>query len=150
MTFAHSGSAAVGASCAGGAWVGGIAFTHMDDGGPILGSFGSSPSYLDRMQHSFARAGEEAVGLGLTYNFTEHGLLGWSVTGSVTQGWDAKDPSGDLGDRFENDLTVDYRPEEGPLSGFWFRVRGSLLYDDEADRTQNELRIELQYDFDLF
>jgi hypothetical protein len=133
-----------------GPWIAGLSYTHMDDGGPILGRFGSNPSYLDRMQHSFTRAGEEAVGVGVTYNFADHGLAGWALTGSATQGWDARDPTGNLGDRFEADLTLDYRPSEGPLNGLWFRVRGALLYDDDADRTQNEVRIELQYDFDLF
>jgi hypothetical protein len=132
-------------------WLIGLAATHMDDDGQIRGRFGSNPSYLDRMQHGFTRAGEEAVGLNVNYNLGRCGLPGWKVHADVTQGWGAKDELAvDLGDRLETGLTIDYRPEEGRLFGFWFRVRGSVLYDDEADRTQNEVRVELQYDFDLF
>jgi hypothetical protein len=131
-------------------WVVRLAATHMDDDGGIQGRFGSNPSYLDRMQHSFTRAGEEAVGVGVNYNLGECGLPGWGVHADVTQGWGAKDDTGHLGDRLETGVTLDYRPKEGKLFGFWFRLRGSMLYDDEEDRTQNELRVELQYEFDLF
>jgi hypothetical protein len=131
-------------------WLASLAATHVDDDGPLRSRFGSNPSYLDRMQHSFSRAGETAIGLGLSYSLSQVGLPGWSVATDVTQGWDAEDELGSLGDRLESAVTIDYRPKEGRFYGFWFRLRGSVLYDDEADRTQNEFRAELQYEFDLF
>jgi hypothetical protein len=131
-------------------WLASLATTHVDGSGPLISRFGSNPSYLDRMQASFTRAGEDALGLDLSYDLAELGLRGFSVNGNVTQGWGGEDVAGERSDRLESNLTIDYRPPDGAWSGLWLRLRGSLLYDDEEDRTQNELRIEFQYEFDLF
>jgi len=138
------------ASASAGNWLLSLAATHTDDGGPIRSRFGSSPSYLDRMQGSFARANEDAIGLDLSYDLAGCDLPGWSVRADLTQGFGGEDDAGERSDRREAGITLDWRPPEGVLSGLWFRVRGSVLYDDEEDRTQNELRVELQYEFELF
>lgn len=126
-----------------------LAATHTSDGGPIESRFGSRPSYLDRMQHGFSRAGEDALGLALVWTLDEPGASGLSLRGDVTQGWGGKEDSGVRSDRLESALTLDYKPLESPRRGLWLRLRGSVLYDDEAARTQNEVRLEIQYDLDL-
>jgi len=130
-------------------WLAQLAATHTNDGGPIQSRFGSSPSYLDRMQHGFSRAGENALGLALVWSFEESGAPGLSLRWDVTQGWGGEDDSGMPSDRLESDLTLDYKPLAGRWRGLWLRLRGAVLYDDEADPTQNEVRLEIQYDLEL-
>jgi hypothetical protein len=126
-----------------------LAATRTSGGGAIRSRFGSIPSYLDRMQHSFARANEDALGLTLTWRPCGQGAGPWSVRWDVTQGWNGENDGGGRSDRLESGLMLDFRPETGRLDGVWLRLRGSVLYDDEQERTQNEVRLELQYDFDL-
>ena len=50
-------------------------------------------------------------------------------------------------DTQELDVTLDYRPDEGFLQGFWLRVRGSFLADGEADADGSDVRVIFRYDF---
>jgi hypothetical protein len=42
----------------------------------------------------------------------------------------------------EFNITVDYKPKLGFLSGFWLRLRGAVV---ETDRTSTDLRVIFNY-----
>ena len=46
-------------------------------------------------------------------------------------------------------MTLDYQFKEGPLDGFWLRVRGSWLRDELVDRDATEVRAILRYELPL-
>ena len=46
-------------------------------------------------------------------------------------------------------MTLDYRIEQGFLEGFWLRVRGSFLTDNETDQGGTDVRVTVRYDFSV-
>ena len=100
-----------------------LAFTTTDNGSDIRSPFGGYPGYLSMIVKDFDRAGEKAWLMGLSYDFGNLGLEG--LSGSVKYGrGDTPDFSPD---QDELDITLDYRPEQGPLSGLWLRLRASTV-----------------------
>jgi hypothetical protein len=137
----------VGASFRGlAAW---ITFSDTDEAESIRNPFGSYAGYLSLMQSDFNRAGERAIGLGLSYDFARVGIEGLSAFLDVAHGDGGFDPltSADRADEREVDLTVDYRIREGSLRGLWFRARGSVLDRDGEPHRGFELRFVVNYDF---
>jgi hypothetical protein len=73
-------------------------------------------------------------------------LLSWA---GLNFGWgtDARDTSkGEgLSNASEVDLTFDYRVQEGPLRGFWFRLRNAYNSFDKGAGNINEFRFIINY-----
>jgi len=129
------------------------AFSSTDDEERIRNPFGSYPGYLSLMQRNFNRAGEDAWLVGLSYNFVETGvrfLDRLSFFSYFARGYDARDPDtgASLPDRHEINWTVDYKIDDGPLQGFWLRLRGSIV-DSDGGGNSEELRLILNYDLPL-
>jgi hypothetical protein len=102
------------------------------------------------MQRTFNQAGEKAVLLSLSYDFSHLGVNGLSAIVNFVQGWDGRVPVlGVRRDAREVDVTVDYKlPKElGLYEGLWLRLRGSWLRDDAFDRDGTDFRAILRYDF---
>lgn len=51
-----------------------------------------------------------------------------------------------LPDEKEFDITVDYRVQQGPLRGVWFRVRNGYVDFDRKGGSSNNVRIIVNYE----
>ena len=102
----------------------------------------------DLMQRTFNQAGEKAVLLSLSYDFSHLGVAGVSTIVNFVQGWDGRE-LGVPGDAREVDATLDYRvPSETSLfQGLWLRLRGAWLDDERTDKNGVDVRVILRYDF---
>jgi hypothetical protein len=130
-------------------WVGRLGFSITGPSASILSAFGTNPTYVDLMQSSFNRPGEKAMLVSLSYDLAQVGWSGFSVIANFVAAYKGENLAGRHRDRQEVDLTVDYRPPEGALSGFWLRLRASALAEEEEDRIGTDVRIILRYDFPL-
>ena len=100
------------------------------------------------MLEDFNRAGEKSLRLSLSAK--RRNWEAWSGLLNIVTGWDAIEAAtGEkLSDITEYDLTVDYRPREGPARDLWFRLRGA--YADFRDGTDRwNVRVILNYPFHL-
>jgi hypothetical protein len=125
--------------------------SYTDRGGELQNPFGSSPSFLSIMQADFDRAREVGWGLVLTYDFAEIGATGLSAFAVYAEGYRAIDPASGrrLPDRREFDLTFDYHLKEGLFRGFWLRARASILNIDGERKSNNQVRVILNYDIPI-
>ena len=90
-----------------------------------------------------------AVGLvGLSYHFGRFGWPGLSAYANFARGTDARDPvvGGSLPNQEEFDLTVDYRPTEGPLENFWLRLRWATLDVRSDAGSTHDFRVIVNYE----
>lgn len=119
-----------------------LAFTTTDNGSDIRSPFGGYPGYVSMMVKDFDRAGEKAWLLGLSYDFGKLGLEGLSASVKYGRG-DAPDFSPD---QEELDITLDYRPGQGRLSGLWLRLRAAWV-DQHGAGAQDlkDYRVILNY-----
>jgi len=125
-----------------------LGFSVTADDSPIFSPYGSNPSYVDLMQRTFNQAGEKALLLSLSYDFSEIGIEGLSAIATFVEGWDGR-VLGSRQDAREVDLTIDYRiPKKfGLFEGFWLRLRGSWLDEEGAAQDGTDFRVILRYDF---
>jgi len=127
------------------------AFTSTGDA-PILSPYGGTSSYTSIMIFDFDRPGEEAILVGLSYDFSKVGLTSLSTFAKLVTTSHVGEGIGLLttaeGPRnTELDLTVDYRPESGKLNGLWFRVRGAVAWTGSIDDRSTDVRVILNYGF---
>jgi outer membrane porin, OprD family len=122
------------------------------DGSKIFSPYGTKPNYTDMQQASFDNAGEKAFGGSVAYDFgyafSKAGLSGVSVGAWYTHGWDAINPSTNLGipNRDELDLWIQYRPTQGPLKGLRIKTQYSNVWQQDNVRdTQPEFRFIVDY-----
>jgi hypothetical protein len=122
------------------------------DGSKIFSPYGTKPNYTDMQQASFDNAREKAIGGSVAYDFgyafSKAGLSGLSAGVWYTHGWDAIDPSTNLGipNRDELDLWIQYRPTQGPLKGFRVKTQYSNVWQQNNVRdTQPEFRFIVDY-----
>jgi outer membrane porin, OprD family len=118
----------------------------------IFSPFGTKPNYTDMQQLSFDNANEKALGGSVAYDFGyafgSIGLSGLSAGAWYTHGWDAINPSTNLGipDRNELDLWIQYRPTQGPLKGFRLKTQFANVWQEGNVReTQPEFRFIIDY-----
>jgi len=126
------------------------AFSVTDNSSDILSPYGQYPGYLSLMIKDFDRADERGWLIGLSYDFSRIGLHGLSgffnyANGNTPESGPAASP-----DQEELDLTLDYRIKEGPMKGFWLRLRGATLNQSgPGAQDVNEVRMVLNYDFEV-
>ena len=137
-----------------------IGFSTTGHEAGIRSPFGSRPSPLSLMINDFDRAQEDAWLVGVGYQFEHLGLPGLSGFINYARGNDAHDNDGNrLPDQDELDVTLDYRIRKGRFEGLWVRVRGAFINERGSgvdglgnrisSETQNELRVIVNYDFNL-
>ena len=129
-----------------------VAGSGTGDQSKIFSPFGTKPNYTDMQQVSFDNANEKAIGGSLAYDFGyafgKYGLSGLSAGAWYTQGWDAINPTTNLGipNRNELDLWIQYRPTSGPLKGFRLKTQYSDLWQQGNVRSvQPEFRFIIDY-----
>ncbi len=128
-----------------------VAYTRVGSGNSIKSPFGGRPAYTSSMIRNFDRANEAAWRAALSYHFDELGLPHWSFNVNYTSGSDAEsDRTGlPLIDTRETDFTLDFRPEEGPLQGLWFRIRYARVNERGGGEVANQVRIILNYNWSI-
>ena len=129
-----------------------IAGSSTGDQSKIFSPFGTKPNYTDMQQVSFDNANEKAIGGSVAYDFgyafSKYGLSGLSVGAWATHGWDAIDPTTDLGipNRDELDLWIQYRPTEGRFKGFRLKTQYSDVWQGgNVSNDQPEFRFLIDY-----
>jgi outer membrane OprD family porin len=122
------------------------------DDSKIFSPYGTKPNYTDMQQVSFDNAGEKAICGSVAYDFgyafSKAGLSGISAGAWYTHGWDAINPSTNLGipNRDELDLWIQYRPTEGPFKGLRVKTQYSNLWQQGNVReNQPEFRFIVDY-----
>ena len=97
------------------------------------------------MINEFDRAGEDAWLIGLSYNFKDFGLEELSGFVNFAQGFGARNNPNEE----ELDITLDYRFTQGPLHHWWLRLRNAFSNEINGDKTENQFRMTLNYDFSI-
>jgi hypothetical protein len=118
-----------------------FAFTSVADGADIRKPFGGTPSFNSIIISDFDRAGENACGIGLSYDFARVGLTGVKLFTDYAHG---ELPASRRED--EINATVDYHVDEGPLKNFWLRLRYAHNWETNRPETQ-DFRVIINYTF---
>lgn len=130
--------------------IGTLGFSTTANERGIQSPWGSPPNPTSLMIENFDRAGEDALLVGLSYNFNRVGAEGLSGFVNYARGNSARDDFGvRVNDQQELDLTLDWRPKKGPLRGLWLRLRGAFVEERDGGESQNELRAIVNYEFPL-
>jgi len=122
------------------------AFSITADAKNINSPYGTYPGYLSLIEKDFNRAGEKAWLIGFSYDFKDY-VKGLSATFNFARGTDAIDPAKKTGlpDENEWDITVDYRIQQGPLSGLWIRLRNGYVDFSSGGGSSNNVRLIINY-----
>jgi hypothetical protein len=120
------------------------AFSTTASGAAISSPFGTYPGYLSLMEKDFDHAGESAWLVGLAYDLKNLGLPGLSFAMNYAHGYGARDTTAP--EEAEFDLTVDYRVQQGPLRGLWFRVRNGYVDFNHQGGSSNNVRLIVNYE----
>lgn len=117
----------------------------------IQSPYGGAANYLAVIVDTFDRAGEDAWMVGMSYDLSAIGVDGLSLFTNVVTGNTPDAGPNASPDETEYDLTVDYRFRTGLLDGFWLRVRGAYIDQDEAVGGNDvfDFRVILNYGLDL-
>jgi len=133
----------------------GAAFSITSSDNNIQSPWGGYPGYLSLMDQDFDRAGEKAVGVGATFDFSRILTQGLTAFTNFAWGWDAINPTTRVEQprQAEYDLTVDYRPpwlKPTFLRGLWFRARGAVLDQEHAKQLGYQFRLTINWERDIF
>ena len=138
------------------AWRTALSTTSSNKG--IQKPYGNPANYLSVIVEDFDRAGEDALLLGISYDFGRIGSGDLSLFANIVHGDTPDSGINSSPDQTEYNLTVDYRLREQWAERLWIRVRAAYV-DQRAYLQGNEMakgndffdfRIILNYEFDLF
>ena len=127
------------------------AFSITADGAKVRNPYGGYPGYVSLMISNFNRADEKAWLIGLSYDCKRIGLPGLSFYTNYAQGYDARNATSNesLPDEEEFDITFDYRVEDGPLRGLWFRSRWAYFDFASGGGSRHNVRLIVNYDLSI-
>jgi hypothetical protein len=127
------------------------AFTATGPGNTIQTPFGGYPGYISQLINDFDRANETAWLVGLAYDFKHVGIPGFTANFEFSSGTNAIDPvtRAPAPNEREYDLTLSYKFLEGALRGLSFDAKGAVLDYTNSGRTGLQLRLIMNYEFDL-
>lgn len=125
-------------------------YTYNDTGATLRAPWGSYPGYNSSMVEDFNRAGEKSWQVGLAYNFGRFNLKELGITAAYTYGLDAMDEvtKESIPDKYETDVTIDYKVQDGWLNGFWVRLRSAFINEDGKGTTE-DYRIIVNYEIPI-
>jgi outer membrane porin, OprD family len=101
--------------------------TTTADNSKLLRPYGVSPSYLSLIVQDFDRPGEDALMLGLSYDFSQLGIKNLSSYMKYARSSTPDTGSFASPDQDELNITFDYKFKKGLLNGLWLRLRYALL-----------------------
>ncbi len=119
-----------------------LAATSTASGDDILSPFGGKPHYLSLMLNDFDRAGEQAVGMALSYVFDVGSIkgIGMLVNTAIGDGGNAGST------RSEIDATLEWAvPEENVLHGVWLRLRYASTQESGVPGRGEQWRAIIDY-----
>lgn len=121
-------------------------FSVTADSANIQSPYGTYPGYISLLTNTFNRAGENAWLLGFSYDFKDF-IRGLNLAFNFGRGVDARNTSTGQGlpNASETDVTIDYRVQEGPLRGLWFRLRNAYNSFNKGAGNINEFRFVVNY-----
>lgn len=127
------------------------AFSFTGPGNTIQTPFGGYPGYISQLFNDFNRANETAWLVGLAYDFKTVGLPGFTANFEYSSGTDAIDPvtRTPAPNEREYNLTLSYKFLEGALRGLSFDAKGAILDYTDSGRTGLQLRLIMNYEFNL-
>lgn len=125
-----------------------LAYSEVDPEAELINPYGGYPGFTSLMVQNFNQAGEKAWAAGLSYDLARLGLKGWSAFANYAQGSTPKSGPNLGPDESEVDLTVDYRPPDGLLQGFWLRLRGAFV-DQSGPGASDTQQYQLILNYDL-
>ena len=127
------------------------AVSRTGPGANIQNPYGSYPGYISQLFNDFDRANEFAWLVGLTYDFRGVALPGFTANLEYSQGNNAIDPvtRADVPNEKELNLNLAYAIQEGTLRGLRFDAKGGILDYTNSGRTGYQLRLILNYEFNL-
>ena len=122
-----------------------LAYTDTTDGADMRSPWGGYPGYTSVQVQDFNRAGESAVMLKASYDFSRHGAEGWSAYALWVHGAGRNAPAYN---EDEADFNLQWTPKEGMLRGASFRVRfAHVAQRGGGDPAINDFRVIVNYDF---
>jgi hypothetical protein len=127
------------------------AFTWTGPGNNIQTPFGSYPGYISQLINDFDRANETAWLVGLAYDFKTVGVPGFTANFEFSSGTNAIDPvtRAPAPNEREYNLILSYKFLEGTLRGLSFDAKGAVLDYTGSGRTGLQLRLIMNYEFNL-
>jgi len=122
-----------------------LSYTDTADGADMRSPWGGYPGYTSVQVEDFNRAGESAVLLRASYDFSQLGAEGLSVYALWVNGSGVKAPA--YNDD-EVDLNLQWTPKGGALRGMSFRLRyAQVMQQGGGDPNINDFRFIVNYDF---
>ena len=129
-----------------------LGYTGASDGADLQSPWSGYPGYTSVQVKDFNRAGEDALILKGSYDFTRLGLEGVTAYALFVHGWDRVDPITKSSVPNENEFNADlqWRPKWKFLDGLWFRVRYAYVYQYEGpEYNLDDFRVIVNYDVPL-
>ena len=128
------------------------AYTVVNPGFAMQNPWSSNPFYTDAVIQSFQRAGENAVQLGVSYDFTPLGAKGIAAAVQYFSGWTSAPAAGAPLVEDEWDFNLEWRPGWKPLAGLWLRAQYgfSRTNQNNISTTVDEVRLTLNYKVELY
>jgi hypothetical protein len=129
-----------------------LAYTTADSGADLQNPWSSFPGYTSVQVQDFNRAGEDALMVKGSYDFSRIGLDGVTAYALWVHGWNAINPTSKTTvfqqDEYDGDLQ--WRPKSGALKGFWFRARYAHVEQrGVGDQSLDDFRFIINYDLSL-
>ena len=122
-----------------------MAYTNTANGADMQSPWGGYSGYTSVMIEDFFRAGESALMLRASYDFSGDGLEGLSASALRVHGSGVNKP---LYNEDETDLDLQWVPKNGALKGFSFRTRYARVNQrGGGDPDINDFRLIVNYDF---
>ena len=124
-----------------------VGVTAVDETTDVEDAWGDYPFFNKMMVFGNNRAGEQALYLATSYDFSR---IGWDrFSSSVKASFSTTPDEGDTAsaDRNEYNLNFGYR-FDGPLEGLSLQHRWAFI-EQRGDRETLQVRLRLQYDFSL-
>lgn len=125
-----------------------VAFTQRT-GDRITKPWGGDPSYNSLMLSDYDRRSEEAIRLGLSYDFEEIGLPGVSAFANYAWGNTPETGPDASPDQQEVNVTLDLRPEKGKWKDFWLRFRYGYNDRDGGGVSRTDFRVIANYSIEF-
>jgi hypothetical protein len=125
-----------------------LGYTTDSSGADLHSPWSGYPGYTSVLVKNFNRAGEKALLVKASYDFTGLGLEGVTAEALLVHGWDRIIPSTGkwLPNENELDLDLQWKPKTGFFQNFWPRVRYGVVHQYEGqERYIHNLRIIVNY-----